>query len=204
MTEAVKQKRAGKAGAAAVIGCCVAFTPLWEGFQPVAEPDAIGTGHPITYCYGQTAEYGAVEAGTRFTRQQCDAKLADSLPAYLDQIEPCMHVALPVKTEAALLDAAYNAGPAAVCRSPMLVRMNAGDLAGGCNAFAGWYVRSDGAVRSGLIARRSGANAARKSERQLCLEGVAEGMPIPAPPPQKPLGFWADLFSTLLNFLKGL
>src|ERR1700758_5511457 len=101
----VKPKRIGAAsaaGAAAVIGCCVAFTPLWEGFQPVAEPDAIGTGHPVTYCYGQTAEYGAVKAGTRFTKQECDAKLADSLPKYLDQVEPCVHVALPTKTMAAL------------------------------------------------------------------------------------------------------
>lgn len=190
------------AGAAAVIGCCVAFTPVWEGFQPVAEPDAIGTGHPMTYCYGQTDEFGKVKAGQRFTRQECDQKLAESLPKYLDQITPCIHVALPTKSMAALLDAAYNAGPAAVCRSPMVAKMNAGDLVAGCNAFAGWYVRSDRQVRAGLVARRSGSGTARKSEKQLCLEGVAEGVPHPAP--SKPPGFWSDLFSTVANFLKGL
>lgn len=204
MAGIVRPNRASKtAGAAAgVIACCVAFTPAWEGFQPVAEPDAIGTGHPVTYCYGQTAEFGTVKVGQRFTRQECAAKLAQSLPKYLDQIDTCIHVPLPDKTKAALLDAAYNAGPVAVCRSPMVAKMNAGDLSGGCNAFAGWYVRSDGAIRAGLIARRSGFGSARKSEKQLCLEGVAEGIPVPTPQ-SNPLGFWADLLSILFNFLEG-
>ncbi len=191
--------------AAAVIGCCVAFTPLWEGYQPVAAPDAIGTGHTVTYCYGQTDEFGAVKVGQRFNRQECAAKLAESLPKYLDQVEPCVHVALPIKTMAALVDAAYNAGPAAVCRSPMVAKMNAGDLAGGCNAFSGWHIRGDGKVLPGLIARRGGRPGdARKSERALCLEGVAEGLPPPPAPAPEPKGFWADLISTLLETLLNL
>jgi lysozyme len=75
---------------------------------------------------------------------------------------------------AALLDAAYNAGPAAVCRSPMVARINAGDLRAGCDAFRGWYVRSAGQERKGLVARRSGIGDGRKSERDLCLEGLKE------------------------------
>jgi lysozyme len=167
------------AGGAGVIACCVAFTPLWEGMDTVARPDMIGTGHPMTYCYGQTDEFGKVKAGTRFTKKECDDLLAKSLPKYLAQIEPCIHVPLPDKTKASLLDAAYNAGPKAVCRSPMLKLMNEGKLREGCNAFAGWYVHSDGQVRRGLVARRGGDS--RKGEKQLCLEGVAEGI---APPPK--------------------
>jgi lysozyme len=158
----------------------------------VAKKDMIGTGHPVTYCYGQTDEFGKVKEGTRFTKAECDKKLAESLPKYLAKIEPCIKVPLPDKTKAALLDAAYNAGPAAVCRSPMVRKMNAGDLVGGCNAFAGWYVRSDGVVRRGLLARRGGD--ARKGEKQLCLEGVAEGLPKP---PKK--GFWRRLWEWLWN-----
>jgi hypothetical protein len=28
----------------------------------------IGTGHPVTYCHGQTDEFGKVKVGTRFTK----------------------------------------------------------------------------------------------------------------------------------------
>lgn len=160
--------------AAGVIGIAVAFLPGWEGLKLVASRDKIGTGHPIDYCYGQTSEFGKVKIGTRFTKQQCDEKLAESLPHYLALIEPCIKVPLPDKTKAALLSAAYNAGPAAVCRSPMVAKMNAGDLRGGCNAFKGWYVRSAGQVRKGLVARRSGIGDGRKSERDLCLEGLSD------------------------------
>jgi lysozyme len=161
------------AGSAGVIAAAIAFTPGWEGMDAVAKRDVIGTGHPVTYCYGQTDEFGKVKVGTRFTKQECDAKLAQSLPKYLAEIEQCIKVPMPDKTMAAFLDAAYNAGSAAVCRSPMVKLTNAGDLRGACNAFAGWYVRSDGQVRRGLVARRGGDG--RKGEKQLCLEGLAEG-----------------------------
>lgn len=158
----------------AVIAATIAFLPSWEGMDKVAKRDMIGTGHPVTYCYGQTDEFGDVKIGTRFTKVECDELLAKSLPKYLDRISKCVKVALPVKTWAALTDAAYNVGSAAVCRSPMVRKMNAGDLRGGCNAFIGWYVRSAGKVRKGLIARRSGIGDGRKSERDLCLEGLNE------------------------------
>src|SRR5262249_1428195 len=105
-----KNKTALAAGSAAVVACCVQFTPMWEGMGKVAKRDPVGTGHPVTYCYGQTAEYGAVAVGTKFTKEECDAKLAESLPKYLAEIQPCIKVQLPTKTEAALLDLAYNAG----------------------------------------------------------------------------------------------
>lgn len=167
-------KTAAATGSAGVIAATVTFLPAWEGMDKVAKRDMIGTGHPITYCYGQTSEFGAVKVGTQFNKQECDQKLAESLPKYLDQTGPCVRVPVPVKTMAALLDAAYNAGPAAVCRSPMVARINAGDIKGGCDAFRGWYVRSAGQERKGLVARRSGIGDGRKSERDLCLEGLKE------------------------------
>lgn len=171
----MKTSRKTVVGTAAVIAACSPFLASWEGMDLVAKRDPVGTGHPITYCVGQTDEFGKVKAGTKFTPDQCKALLAQSLPKYWDQIEPCIKVELPVKSAAALLDAAYNAGPGAVCHSPMLAKMNAGDLKGGCNAFAGWFVRGNGQVLTGLVARRGGDS--RKGEKQLCLEGVAEGLP---------------------------
>ncbi len=163
--------------AAAVIAATTAFLPAWEGMDVVAKRDMIGTGHPMTYCYGQTDEFGKVAAGTRFTKKQCDEFLAKSLPKYLDPIVACVKPdELPVKVWASLTDAAYNAGPAAVCRSPMVAKINKGDIVGGCNAFDGWYTRSAGQVRRGLVARRAGEKHgdSRKSERALCLEGIQD------------------------------
>lgn len=173
--------------AVAIVAATVPVLSVWEGTDYVAKPDRIGTGHPITWCHGQTnSDRDAahqVKSGQRFTKEQCDAELATSLPPYLERIQKCIKVDLPVKTTAALLDAAYNAGSAAVCKSPMVAKMNAGDIRGGCNAFQGWYIRSDGQVRTGLVARRSGLkNDSRVNERQLCLEGLDEPNKVVAKP----------------------
>lgn len=164
-------------GSAAVIAAAITFTPGWEGMDLTAKRDMIGTGHPVTYCIGQTDEFGKVKVGQKFTPAQCNELLAKSLPKYLAPLQRCVKREIPVKSMAALLDAAYNAGSGAVCSSPMVKKINAGDLAGACNAFAGWYVRSDGVVRRGLVARRGGDG--RKGEKQLCLEGLAEGIAKP-------------------------
>lgn len=177
-------------GGAGVIAATVAFLPAWEGMDRVAKRDPIGTGHPITYCYGQTAEFGDVAVGTVFTKKQCDEKLTESLPKYLAEIDPCVRVDLPDKTFASLLDGAWNAGSDAVCKSPMLAKMNAGDLEAGCNAFDMWRVttKNNGVRREvvGLIDRRAGElhGDHRKSERALCLEGLREAKIVE---PMKPV-----------------
>jgi lysozyme len=172
-------KTLGKAGAAvtaAIIATAVPFTSSWEGTDYVAKRDMIGTGHPITFCHGQTDEFGKVKVGTRFTKEQCDAMLAKSLPGYLEGIQKCTPADAPIKVMASLLDAAYNAGPAAVCRSPMVDKLNAGDVAGACKAFKGWYetTKNNGVrvVVPGLKYRREGDS--RKGETQLCLEGITD------------------------------
>lgn len=169
-----KTKTGVAVGTAAVIAVTVAFLPSWEGMDKVAKRDMIGTGHPVTYCHGQTDEFGKVKVGTQFTPEQCSKLLGESLPKYLVPLDRCLKRAMPIKAVSALLDAAYNAGPAAVCRSPMVAKMNVGDFRGGCDAFRGWYIRSDGQVRKGLVARRSGIGDGRKSERDLCLEGLRQ------------------------------
>jgi lysozyme len=175
-------KKAGT-GSLAVIAAATTILTVWEGTDLVAKKDMIGTGHPMTYCHGQTDEFGKVKEGQRFTPAQCKDLLAKSLPKYLTPLQKCVTVELPVKTMAALLDAAYNAGPAAVCRSPMVKKINAGDIKGGCNAFEGWYIRSDGQVRRGLVARRSGLQGDKRvNEKQLCLQGWVEGIEKPKAP----------------------
>lgn len=190
---------AGSGFAVAVVTVCLSFTPDWEGQWLTAKKDMIGTGHPVSYCFGQTDEFGKVQAGQKFTPAQCKDLLAKSLPKYLTPLQKCVTREVPVKTMAALLDAAYNAGPAAVCRSPMVTRINNGDLAGGCNAFEGWYVRSDGQERRGLVARRSGLKGdSRKNEKQLCLEGVKDGIAKP-----EKINFFQKVKLALFSISKG-
>lgn len=181
-------------GSAAVIAAAITFTPGWEGMDLTAKRDMIGTGHPVTYCIGQTDEFGKVKVGQKFTPAQCNELLAKSLPKYLEPLQKCIKVELPTKSMAAFLDAAYNAGAGAVCASPMVKKANAGDLKGACDAFAGWYVRSDGQVRRGLVARRGGDS--RKGEKQFCLEGLAEGVAKPS--------LWDKLKLMFLSIWKGL
>lgn len=171
----VKRNIAIGTGGAAVIAATVAFLPAWEGTDHIAKYDRIGTGHPLTWCHGQTSfDDPTVKPGQRFTDKECDAQLAEALPRYLNQIGPCIHRPAPIKVVSAVLDSAWNAGGARVCKSPMVARINAGDMRGACNAFDGWIIRSAGVVRPGLIDRRAGElhGDHRKSERALCLEGV--------------------------------
>jgi hypothetical protein len=96
------------------------------------------------------------------------------------------------------LSIAWNAGPGAVCSSPMVKKWNAGDIEGGCRAlltknaegeFTGWRIasRPDGpgtplVVQQGLINRRA-------DERKKCLAAAREpaplvaAAPVPFPPP---------------------
>jgi hypothetical protein len=98
-------KTAGATGSAAVIAATVVFLPNWEGMDKVAKRDMIGTGHPVTYCYGQTDEFGSVKSGTRFNKQECDQKLAESLPKYLppSASRRWSDVSIPVTSGAAVM-----------------------------------------------------------------------------------------------------
>lgn len=178
---------------AGAITAAITFIQPWEGLWTTAKVDTIGTGHPVTYCYGMTSEAGRVEVGKKFTPKQCTDLLAQTLPKYWDEIAPCIKVPLPDKPKAALISAAYNAGSAAVCRSPMVAKMNAGDIKGGCQAFSGWYVRASGQVVKGLINRRNG-------ERKLCLDGAADPVVIPKPAPRPT--FWQRLSAFLSSIFK--
>lgn len=198
--------KVGGGFAVAVIAVAASFTPVWEGEDHIAKRDMIGTGNPITYCNGLTSRDGKVSIGQKFTHQQCQALLKPTLAKYWKNIEPCIKVELPVKTAVALLDAGFNAGEAAVCRSPMLAKMNAGDLEGGCEAFSNWYITTkNNGVRKvipGLVNRRGGNKSdPRKDERELCLEGVKEGIEKPKAPPT--ISLWEKIKLFFRYLMKG-
>jgi lysozyme len=86
----------------------------YEGLWLTAKVDTIGTGRPVTACYGETEN---VRLGQKFTKQECDDLLTVKLKRYDAEIGRCIHVDLPDYTRAALVSFAYNVGSAGACRS---------------------------------------------------------------------------------------
>lgn len=160
-----------------------------EGYWPTAKVDTVGTGRPCTGGYGSTEGIKCGETHSEtYWANLLKIRLADT---YDREIGKCIHVELPDSARAAMITSAYNAGSAAVCRSPMVAKMNAGDIVGGCKALANWYIRAQGRVLQGLINRR-------RDDMRLCLSGLdaptPRAAPIPAPrpaaAPAKPVCAW--------------
>lgn len=166
--------------AAGIVGILVLAVPAvaqFEGLWLVAKPDTLAYGIP-TVCYGETE---GVKVGDRYTKEQCQQKLAEKLPRYLNEINRCIKVPISDKTRAAYLSLAYNIGSGAFCRSTALKRLNAGTPVsiergdrkvlvsseeGSCEAMMMW-TRAGGKFVKGLENRR-------KVEVSMCLEGLKE------------------------------
>jgi lysozyme len=162
-----------------------------EGYWPTVKVDTVGTGRPCTGGYGETEGVKCGEThNEKYWSDRLQMRLADE---YDREIGKCIHVDLPDSARAAMITTAYNAGSAAVCKSPMVAKMNAGDVRGGCEAlltshivngervYTGWYIRAQGRVVRGLINRRA-------SDKKMCLEGLTESKravvaPLPQPRP---------------------
>jgi len=146
---------------AAAVLIAAPLTASFEGLRtkPYKDP---GDGR-ATVCYGETER-----EMRQYTPEECKVLLQARLAA---DYAPAVLKCVPAISErpqilAASTDAAYNAGTAAFCRSPMARRFNASDWAGGCQSFVGWYVRGGGKVLPGLVRRR-------QAEAALCRRGLA-------------------------------
>ena len=138
---------------------CVSLVGVFEGCDFTAKKDMIGTGHPLTWCHGETI--GNARAGQKFTRAECDAMLAARLPDYWNEIAPCIHVTTSDNEKIAYTSTAYNIGSRGVCKSSMVRKLNAGDHVGACNALM-QYTHASGKFVQGLANRRT-------AERKICL-----------------------------------
>lgn len=174
-------KTAHKVGGA--IAIAVLFIQPWEGLWLTAQVDTIGTGKPVTACYGETE---GVTLGEHFTEAQCTAMLKAKLPRYNAEISRCIHVPISDKERAAYISFSYNIGSAGFCRSSAAADLNRGDHVGACNALMQW-TRAGGRVVKGLVNRRN-------AERKLCLDGLVK---------TPELSFWQKLRLYFLSLFKG-
>lgn len=198
---------------AAALAMVVPAVKKSEGYWPTVKVDTVGTGRPCTGGYGETegVKCGETHSETYWS-ERLKLRLADK---YDHEIGKCITVELPDSARAAMITTAYNAGPKAVCGSPMVALMNAGKVREGCNAlltskvidgkliYTGWYIRAQGRVVKGLINRR-------RDDKKMCLLYLAGGKryigpesdmkrsasdfpPAPPPKPIPPPTFWSRL-----------
>lgn len=141
----------------------VPFIAKEEGKRNRAYRDAVGI---WTICFGSTR---GVHADMWMSDQQC---------FYLLKIEVAEHrtglhryftavtiaARLPPKRDAAYTSAAFNVGVAGIGKSTATKRLNAGDIAGGCQALT-WFDKAGHRVLRGLFERR-------QREKKLCMDGA--------------------------------
>ncbi|MXO76062.1 glycoside hydrolase family protein [Altererythrobacter aerius] len=125
-----------------------------------AYPDP-GTGDaPWTIGWGATGP--DIVAGTVWTREQCDARLASDLARYAADVSRAIGDAPTTQAQFdALVSFHYNTG--AIGRATLKRRHVAGDHAGAATEFARWN-RAGGRVMRGLSRRRAAEAALYRGE----------------------------------------
>jgi lysozyme len=155
---------------------CAGLCAGYEGFAAHPYVDTVGTGRPITWCYGETKADGPVPPmSATFTKQQCTDMLVQSLVKYDNGVKQYVKVIMGPQTEAAMVDAAYNLGYGVFAHGAMTTYLNKGgdfnpngaqsatyraNHPHACDALKA-YVRAQGRVLTGLVRRRA-------SEAALC------------------------------------
>lgn len=158
MNAAGRAARQGLMGGAA-LAAAVAMIAGFEGRRNAPYHDMAGV---LTVCHGETQV-----PMRRYSDAECAAMLRrrvehDYAKPVLACVPALAHRPGPLVASVSL---AYNIGVGAFCRSTVARRFNAGDWAGGCDAFRVW-TRANGAVVPGLVRRR-------EAERRMCLTPAA-------------------------------
>jgi lysozyme len=145
------------------------LTAPWEDTKNVAYWDKLGG--VWTVCTGETK---GVKKGDRYTDEQCAKMLYATLEKdYRRPLQKCVkgYDALPISLQASLLDAAYNVGVSAICRSTAARRAEERDYASACHAVTR-FNKAGGKTIRGLVLRREYGDAQRIGELELCLSGL--------------------------------
>lgn len=138
------------------VALAVVVVGAFEGLSLTAYPDVVGV---PTICYGETK---GVHLGDTKTKPQCDEMLSARLAEFNAGVNSCLSVDIPDSRRVAFVSLAYNIGTASFCKSTVVRRINAGDVAGSCDAILMWN-KARGIVWPGLTKRR-------QKERELCLQ----------------------------------
>lgn len=173
MPQLSNKQKTGIAGiCVAAAGACLSLTQGSEGYVAKAKPDPA---HILTGCYGERVDQSDLDPNHVYSKSECGVRLRNRLASeYAPKIVYCAPEVADnkrVKVFAALLDASYNAGPGAVCRSPMVAAIRRGNWVRGCNAFRGWFVTARDR-RTGRRFQLPGLVRRRNAEAALCRQGL--------------------------------
>lgn len=147
----------------AFLRVAVPLVAKWEGLRTKAYIDVVGV---PTVCYGDTQ---GVEMGDVYTKEECREKLREDIlkyragwHEYLTKVT--LRERLHPGRDASFSSLAYNVGVRTAGTSTATRRLNAGDIAGACEAST-WYKKGGGRVLRGLVRRRS-------DEYAYCMKGL--------------------------------
>jgi len=156
-------------GAAAWTETAPVVLPLiakWEGKRNEAYLDTIADPPIWTVCYGHTE---TARPGLVLSDRECLDLLKDEVAVYWMNLRPAFtpttrQTRLPPARDAAFTSLAYNVGVGGTSKSTAVRRLNAGNIAGACEAI-GWWNKAGSRVIRGLVNRRA-------EETKLCLQGI--------------------------------
>ncbi|MFK0330719.1 lysozyme [Rhizobium sp. NPDC090275] len=160
--------RAAPASEAETLDIAVPFILQKEGVKLVAYLDMVGV---PTICGGLTTAAGMkVYIGMpAMSMAECLALMRLKVAEYRDGLHRYFTPAtirdrLPATRDTAYTSLAYNIGVGTAGNSTAVRRLNAGQVAAGCQAI-GWFNKAGGRVIRGLFERR-------KDEISLCMKGI--------------------------------
>jgi lysozyme len=141
----------------------VPITAQWEGLRTTAYLDRIASPPVWTVCFGETFDVTPREVRTE---AECINGLNVGLERYWGQYRTGLTItSIAAQTDAAMTTVAWNIGVSGLLRSTAMRRLNAGDVAGACEALT-WWNKAGGRVVRGLVNRRA-------DDKRLCLQGAA-------------------------------
>lgn len=154
---------AGPVSEAETLKVAVPFIAAEEGERTTAYLDIVGV---PTICFGSTR---GVRIGMTKTHEECLALLSDEVAEFREKLHTfftstTINTRLTPHRDAAYTSTAFNCGIAAIGNSTATRRLNAGNIAGGCEALT-WWNSAGGRVVRGLVGRRA-------RERSLCMTGL--------------------------------
>lgn len=135
------QRRVKGAALLALIGTAVVMVaPHTTGFEGTKNKPYLDPVGIRTVCNGETENvedriYSNSECATMLRKRMAQDYAPKIIACVPDFADPARLSAFSWS-----IDAAYNTGPRAFCKSPMAAKFNHGDWSGGCKAFKGWYV----------------------------------------------------------------
>jgi lysozyme len=166
MADLSKTQRGGAAIAAAVM-IAAPLAAEFEGYSAKVYKDPAGI---PTACYGET-ELVRLDPSHIYAKTECMALLRERLRRdYAPRLLQCVPAFIDLRYQyqfGSLLDASYNAGWAAACKSRMADAFRASQWAQGCAGFDGWYVTARDR-RTGQRVALKGLVNRRKAEMLVC------------------------------------